>query len=199
MKQGVNDIVLFIGSNAVDKAYLGTDLVYDANPGPPYDAQVEYLQGDGSAYIDTNIAVKDATRVEILFYSPTGSSKTVFGNTTTSTSSGYPASVWVEGGGVKYYAVGQSAVKLGDLNTDVSADFTIPTNAVTSSIYMFKANNYLGHNGFKCYRCKLYNGSELIRDFIPVRKDNVGYMYDNVSGRLFGNVGTGSFTYGNDV
>ena len=35
-------------------------------------------------------------------------------------------------------------------------------------------------------------------DFIPVRKGKVGYMYDKVSKRLFGNQGTGSFIIGPD-
>ena len=35
-------------------------------------------------------------------------------------------------------------------------------------------------------------------DLIPVRKDGVGYMYDRVSGKLFGNIGTGSFVIGPD-
>ena len=35
----------------------------------------------------------------------------------------------------------------------------------------------------------------LLRDFIPVRKKDVGYMYDRVSGQLFGNQGTGGFTW----
>ena len=38
----------------------------------------------------------------------------------------------------------------------------------------------------------------LLRDFIPVRKGSVGYLYDKVSGTLFGNAGTGSFTLGPD-
>ena len=35
-------------------------------------------------------------------------------------------------------------------------------------------------------------------DMIPVRKDGVGYMYDRVSGELFGNQGTGAFLIGPD-
>jgi hypothetical protein len=38
----------------------------------------------------------------------------------------------------------------------------------------------------------------LVRDFIPVRVGNVGYMYDKVSGQLFGNSGTGNFILGPD-
>jgi hypothetical protein len=37
-------------------------------------------------------------------------------------------------------------------------------------------------------------------DWIPVRKNGVGYMYDKISGELHGNdAGSGAFTYGNDV
>ena len=34
---------------------------------------------------------------------------------------------------------------------------------------------------------------------IPVRKGNVGYMFDRVSGKLFGNKGTGAFVIGPDI
>ena len=36
-------------------------------------------------------------------------------------------------------------------------------------------------------------------DMIPVRVGTVGYMYDKVSGQLFGNSGTGAFLYGLDI
>lgn len=38
----------------------------------------------------------------------------------------------------------------------------------------------------------------LTRDYIPVRVDTTGYMYDKVSSTLFGNAGTGDFILGND-
>lgn len=49
------------------------------------------------------------------------------------------------------------------------------------------------------YYCKMFNQGTLVRDFIPVRIGQVGYLYDNVSSQLFGNVGTGGFILGNDV
>ena len=39
----------------------------------------------------------------------------------------------------------------------------------------------------------------VLRDLIPVRVGKVGYMYDKVSGQLFGNSGTGEFILGPDV
>jgi hypothetical protein len=38
----------------------------------------------------------------------------------------------------------------------------------------------------------------LSKDYIPVRVDTTGYMYDKISGTLFGNDGTGSFVLGPD-
>ena len=74
--------------------------------------------------------------------------------------------------------------------------FTTPNNIV-----LFGARN----NGTLVYpffgriaNCKFLRDGNTIRDFIPVRKNGVGYMYDKVSKQLFGNDGTGSFTYGND-
>ena len=46
---------------------------------------------------------------------------------------------------------------------------------------------------------KMWRNNVLLRDFIPVRIGQVGYMYDKVSNKFFGNVGTGSFTLGPDV
>jgi hypothetical protein len=35
-----------------------------------------------------------------------------------------------------------------------------------------------------------------LMQMVPVVVEGIGYMYDTVSGRLFGNVGTGSFVLG---
>lgn len=40
--------------------------------------------------------------------------------------------------------------------------------------------------------------TELLAYYIPVRKGTTGYMYDRVTGKIFGNVGTGSFIIGPD-
>lgn len=45
---------------------------------------------------------------------------------------------------------------------------------------------------------KLSRGGVLLRDFIPVRVGTVGFLYDKVSGQLFGNAGSGSLEVGND-
>lgn len=45
---------------------------------------------------------------------------------------------------------------------------------------------------------RIYQSNVIVRDFIPVRVGTVGYMYDRVSGQLFGNLGTGAFVIGED-
>ena len=64
----------------------------------------------------------------------------------------------------------------------------------TSATTFFAAGKYR-IKSFSAY----YGAGETPRlDMIPVRKDGVGYMYDRVSGELFGNDGTGAFIIGPD-
>jgi hypothetical protein len=51
----------------------------------------------------------------------------------------------------------------------------------------------------RIYYLKVLNGNQPVFDAIPVRVGQVGYMYDKVSGQLFGNAGTGDFILGPDV
>lgn len=81
--------------------------------------------------------------------------------------------------------------------TNTSQNFT---TAVSAYLFRFHQSGNTwpyGHSKIKSLVWKR-NGADYM-NLIPVRKDGVGYMYDKVSGNLFGNVGTGAFTYGNDV
>lgn len=51
----------------------------------------------------------------------------------------------------------------------------------------------------KLYYLKLWQGQTLVGDFIPVRIGTTGYLYDQVSGELFGNLGSGNFILGPDI
>lgn len=46
---------------------------------------------------------------------------------------------------------------------------------------------------------KVFEDGELVLDLIPVRIGQTGYMYDKVSGQLFGNSGSGQFILGDDI
>lgn len=48
----------------------------------------------------------------------------------------------------------------------------------------------------RIYYFKWVKGDNVILDLIPVSKDGEGYMYDRVSGKMFGNSGSGKFILG---
>lgn len=58
--------------------------------------------------------------------------------------------------------------------------------------------NIYDTNKVRIYRCSAHYDGIKVFDFIPVRVGTTGYMYDKVSGQLFGNAGTGNFILGND-
>lgn len=79
-----------------------------------------------------------------------------------------------------------------------SASYTSSTSRYNGPTVLFAA--YSGSKGkLKLHSSKLYKNTVLELDLIPVRCGAVGYMYDRVSGHLFGNAGTGNFIVGSDV
>jgi hypothetical protein len=71
------------------------------------------------------------------------------------------------------------------------------------NIYLFGSNNagsliYNLGSGIQVYSIKLSNSNGSF-DLVPVRVGDVGYMFDRVSGQLFGNAGTGAFVLGSDL
>ena len=50
----------------------------------------------------------------------------------------------------------------------------------------------------KIYYMKFYEDGVLAEHLVPVRVGQVGYLFDRVSGELFGNAGTGAFVVGPD-
>lgn len=69
-------------------------------------------------------------------------------------------------------------------------------------IYLFHLmsnGSFVAQKGImRIYSCKIWEDETIVRDFIPVHVGNVGYLYDKVSGKLFGNAGTGDFVLGPD-
>lgn len=186
----------------------------------PYDAEIEWLSSEGMAYIDTGIVPKDTPRVIInLMTSNYHLDKDVFGFTTNAIPSfignfnianNTQAFIFF-----RYYSttsVGWSLVSSVSYNDWAEWDlgYIIKCNNVilntltkqsfasnTQTLYLFKGRN-ISNADVRVGKVKIYDGDKLKRDFIPVRVEQVGYMYDRVSGTLFGNAGTGDFILGND-
>lgn len=204
--------------------YLFTVLT-DEPPTPPtpplpYDAEVEYLQSDSNAYIDTGIA-GNSNNLRItgeFMYSNFIAYGAIYGNYVADSSNRTriilnsrddSLVVDLNTGGSTVVSCSRNArhqfeSTYSTITIDGVATTTIKTartaNAGNIALFNRSTTNLTSRDiGCKIYWLKIYDNDVLLRDFIPVRKNGVGYMYDRVSGQLFSNVGTGNFTYGNDI
>ena len=184
----------------------------------PYDAQVEYLRGDGTAYIDTGIYGTPDLRTELMFQlKATSASKALFGSYSNASgyylylSAGTPR--WQTGFGSHDNSsqaadTSQHTIVYNDYKVELDgtqlAEYSTAFTTTPHTLLLFNMAKTDGtlYNGISMdiMSCKLIKNGVTVRDFIPVRKDGIGYMYDKVSGELFGNENSsGAFTYGNDI
>ena len=218
-KIGTADIKgIMLGSTEISKAYLGSDVVYQKSNPLPYDAEVEYLQSSGTQYIDTAIIPTDhQTICRFAFTAKTGYVCGAFNANNCRyypcTSSGNYLYLLNPDNSRVYRSTYNTSIHNLDFNgeshncywdgTNVGKTTAMPSpSQMTSPIYLFgiSASGALSNPAkVKIYSCKIYaRGGSMVRDYIPVRVGQVGYMYDRVYGQLYGNQGTGSFILGAD-
>lgn len=189
-------------------------------PDLPYDAEVEYLESTGTQFIDLGIVPDDATGFKVRF-EYTGSTANLCGVMDTLANSmaiGVTANNatgrWrtdLPSNGIPF-SIGSVA-----LNYEQSHKFEIePDGGVqyttifgtlpfvpVGTICVFCCGGTLGLSVSKWIgrisSVKVTQGTDVIRDLVAVRVGSVGYLYDRVSGTLFGNDGTGDFVVGPDV
>ena len=189
----------------------------------PYDAQVEWLSNGGTAFIDTGIIPKDTPRVVLKVAQMDNFDTDVFGfatNTVPSFVGDLSYHLTNNTQGFQYYryysttGVGQVLVFPGiglgtyaewDLGYICKCNGQLLTTLTRQSfvnnsqtLYLFKGRTLCSQHARVAY-FQVYDGDALMRDFIPVRVGQVGYMYDKVSKQLFGNAGSGAFIFGNDI
>ena len=192
--------------------------------GGPYDAEVQYLETDGNAYINlgrANLSIlqweakigfssSNNTRRFLLAYNNIAllhyceiNVNNVFG-----------AFIGSQSASVTSPALNPDvlydATFVINGNTSVQTEITIGgqvyTNSSTSAqgndnnnIYIFRLANSFTGIGQRIGRNRLYMGGQLLVDLIPVRVGQVGYMYNRVTDQLLGNSGTGDFVLGPDI
>lgn len=187
------------------------------NKALPYDAEVEYLESTGNCIINTGfIPTGDDIRIQtkVLYkgytdgssYLPwfytyvneqTNTYRIVRGNTSTTT-------ILLYNGSKANSGIGYNVALNNIYNIDFNRNkYTINTRSGNLSTVKGTENSgylYLFSPKFKgaFFFFRLWKDDVLMLDLIPVRKGNVGYMYDKVSGQLFGNAGTGQFILGPD-
>ena len=180
--------------------------------GLPYDAEIEYLEGNGTQYINTLIIPTPSLmiRVKLMNVSTTGFAIIGYGYSGNNRFSvhNYRSNCYLVFLGAEIYAGGKlnpnniyeyefGNFYIKDIPTGQVLTSSTPTTATgTDYIYL---NGNPAHSNNRFYYFQAYDGGQLTLDLIPVRKGTVGYMYDRVSGELFGNKGTGAFVLGPDI
>lgn len=180
-----------------------------------YDAQVEYLESTGTQYIDLGVTAQLGDIITLDVQAGTNSGvKGYFGSRkTTSTEKCY---VMRNSNGNIYAVLGshvnttlyqedanRHTIVINTSDGTASVDGQTPINvgpftANTVNLVLFSISTngtLLGIPDIKVFGLEL--GSRMI--LVPVRCGQVGYMYDRVSGTLFGNDGTDDFIVGADV
>lgn len=186
----------------------------------PYDAKVEYLESTKDAqYIDTGIIIDKADYTYYIDFTPTRNETTEcpFGSSKNAFWDGqfWGASVYI-GSSTINKSLGRKA------NERIRVKLTVKNNHITiyknENILLDTTFNGTPINGFnvllfgytygtarvshpaqqKVHSFYLEIGGQKVLDYIPVRVGTTGYMYDKVSGKLFGNAGTGAFILGPD-
>lgn len=219
-KQATNLAAIRKGDDIIAKVYKGDTLRY--NSALPYDAEVEYLQGDGTAYIDTQYSPVQGDEITVefqslatisssyycLFSSGTGTYQLIalFGNRQNVTGS---FCKYFASGNAQWLAHSFSGWETMTIKQD--GTFSIGSDSVRSpyehsldgnnaSLFILRRRDGTSGLPAKLRKFSITNNNVTKKDFIPVRKDGVGYLYDKVSGQLFGNAASsGAFIFGNDV
>ena len=188
----------------------------------PYDAEVEYLESTGTQWIDTGKVLSStgfAYDADILF-KRIDNCQVFGGRTVADNSMADSLSLFIVGGMWRFDNFGSSrsgpvvdtdtrySVSLVDGKTTVNGvevETPVPTgHSSGATVYIFAGHRPQASGGvelqssIRLYSLKFYQYGLLAADYRPVRVGDIGYLYDRVSGQLFGNAGTGAFIIGPD-
>ena len=186
---------------------------------PPIYTPLQYIQSDGSQYIDTEVKPYQ-TKVEIAFaYSGTGQTgtknicgcwnannnrfyvcwcnATVIGTTNRSNTNIALQNPWDNFKHFLIYNDANNKIIFDNVEKGTISDLTTESS---STIYLFSMNYNGSYNPAisKIYRVRITNKATntIVKDFIPVLdQSNVPCMLDLIENKFYYNKGTGSFSY----
>ena len=186
----------------------------------PYDAEVEYLESTGAQYISFEVPFYgiDITTSHVANNNSygiagawNGSARANSVKYTTTQSRGWAITNASNSGNIFSGSLTQNtptritvhgtSVTVNDTSYTMGAAWSPNNNVYKFALFgCYNRGETVDPLSGRIYHCSLYDvNDDLAYNFIPVRKGTVGYLYDRVSGKLFGNAGTGAFAYGNDV
>jgi len=222
---GVNNV-----AKKIKKGYVGVDGVarkikkaYIGIGGGTVCREVEYIESNGTQYIDTKFIPNQDTRVVVEFETESANSdyRSVFAARTSSGNANslgfylsnnnvftgfYGAATMFTYSGISYS--GKHTV---DWNKNVitldgtTQTLTAQTYDSTCSLFLCAVNNAgtVFDKHFlqgKIYSCQIYDNGTLVRDFVPcVTNNNDVGLFDKVSEKFYGNAGTDVFAAGNET
>lgn len=225
IKLGTNNIgKLYLGSNPIGKAYLGSSLVFQRGGGPQPTTAVSYIRGGGDgSYIDTGIKPSSDTKIIVWArnFNPAfsaynwlcGAADSAQVNSfmiglASNENTGklavcyrnvydHLSDKWGLMSNYHKYELSSTGFHVDDVLVSTVSDSAFSGN---QNIHLFGCNIGGVHNDNATIprdicACKIYNGGTLVRNYTAVNSPSVG-LYDSVSGTLFANAGSGSFTYG---
>ena len=201
----------------------------------PYESEVEYLESTGTQYINTGIYPADGLSFDLKAALMTGSSASTwafFGGRNRMGGSDGQCSWWNTTGfyfygwgnnndsggrvtrnftvGTQYaFHIDKTGITIDETRQTTFTQQTAPTET-NYPIYLFNSNNGGALDSragnFRVYGFKIKSNGATIRDFIPVRVERVGYLYDRehpyggpFGNGLYPNSGSGNFILGPDV
>lgn len=202
---------IMLGTTEAVAMYIGSTQVWKKTA---YDAEITYIESNGTQFIDTGILLFDTSDVNFSIefkaniLGRSGGYST-YGNVINAMYevSPYPGFVYrVSNESVNTLQLsGTGSIdQLGTVDNvavrTISANTTASTHNTSTTIFAGydSNNNPWRFVDMRLYYLKILNHGILVRDFIPVRVGQVGYLYDKISGQLFGNLGTGNFILGPD-
>lgn len=199
-----------IKSNTTECLNLSYNILYGYTP-------LEYIESTGTQYIDTGIVPNENTIVEVELMKDSGSEilwERILGvdnqfmiyiDAKKGTSdkrfkwfaninSGEKTIHVVEYDTKIKLKVGQGNIYYND---NLATTYTTQPNT-TTPIYLFWCKDADRYGVYKLYSCKIYNDTELVRDFTPcLDKNNTACLYDKVNKQFYYNLGSGQFNYNN--
>ena len=190
----------------------------------PYDAEVEWIESNGEQYVLTNYIPRNVDRiiVKYILYQENHNANSIFASKFGNWDD-YP-NYWIFLKAADKYQI-WAFTNYQQLNISIAygsvyvCDFDLLNKRIAvykeGSVPTYKiievgveSENQLPIQLFpkgkknlartRIMKFEVIRNGEKVADIIAVRKDGVGYMYDRVSGKLFGNAGTGAFVIGPD-
>lgn len=185
-----------------------------------YDSKIEYLQSTGTQWIDTGIKGNTGLKLEVTIQAEKYS-EGVIGARISSVRYEHSL-VYIAEGGIRLHVsttnnnlfiynpssysewlnivCDKNNMYINGTKVGNAPGYTPFTNNYSYYVFAVNSSNKAQPIGSSKLKSVIIwdNDTKLI-DFIPVRVGQIGYMYDKVSGKLFGNKGTGNFTLGPDI